>query len=379
MSVRTPTVTGQPAKSIKTEPTTRPDAHTSSAHRFNGAFMIASVILGAALAVVAHPWTADLSGKSALTGGASHALEAELDANVPVRQPSIDLWGALEYRQFEQGRTGVLVGDNGWLFTDEEFKRPANFERETASKLEYVTQVKQTLEADGARLAVVVIPAKARVYGDQLGRYKKPAYWDGVYSSFQAGLRKRGVIVPDALAALEAAKPNGDLFLKTDTHFTPTGARVVAASVARAVEGANLGLTETSFSEVPGKPIEHSGDLLKYIPMGAFQASGPKPDALASSTVEGSSGGGLLGDAKLEVALVGTSYSANDTFGFPGALKLELGADLQNAAQEGKGPIVPMREYLKTFRDNPVKLVIWEIPERFLPVEYPDAPVDPKK
>ena len=372
---RTQTMTTQPIKNqSKAEAMTRVNQHTSSAHRFNGVFMIASVILGAAFAVMAHPWTADLSGKSITDGAASHALEAELDKNIPVRQPSIDAWGVLEYNLFQNGRTGVLVGQDGWLFTDEEFKRPKHFDAEIQGKLEYIAQVKQALAANGTQLAVVVIPAKARVYAEHLGRYKKPAYWDNVYSSFVANLKKRGVITPDALPALEAAKSQGDLFLKTDTHFTPTGARVIAKSIAETIKASNLGLTAASFTELPGKPVEHSGDLLKYIPMGNQQASGPKPDTLTSSTVEGSAGGGLLGDAKLEVALVGTSYSANDKFGFPGSLKLELGADLLNAAQEGKGPIVPMREYMKTFKENPVKLVIWEIPERFLPVAYPETP-----
>ena len=358
----------------KAEAMTRVNQHTSSAHRFNGAFMIASVIVGVVFVVMAHPWTADLSGKSITDGAASHALEAELDKNFPVRQPSIDAWGVLEYTLFKNGRTGVLVGQDGWLFTDEEFKRPKHFDAEIQGKLEYISEVKRTLEANGTQLAVVVIPAKARVYAEHLGRYKKPAYWDNVYSSFQASLNKLGVIVPDSLSVLEAAKSQGDLFLKTDTHFTPTGARVVAKSIAEAIKASNLNLTPATFTEVPGKPVEHSGDLLKYIPMGNQQASGPKPDTLTSSTVEGSSGGGLMGDAQLEVALVGTSYSANDKFGFPGSLKLELGTDLLNAAQEGKGPIIPMREYMKTFKENPVKLVIWEIPERFLPVAYPETP-----
>jgi alginate O-acetyltransferase complex protein AlgJ len=376
---RTQTMTGQPNQpkgknQSKAEAMTQVNQHTSSAHRFNGVFMIASVIVGAAFAVMAHPWTADLSGKSLTNGEASHALEAELDKNVPVRQPSIDAWGVLEYNLFKNGRTGVLVGQDGWLFTDEEFKRPKRFDQEIAAKLEYISQVKKTLEANGTKLAVVVVPAKARVYTKQLGRYKRPSYWENVYASFQAGLKQRGVIAPDTLSVLETAKTSGDLFLKTDTHFTPIGARVIAASIAQAIKAANLNLTAASFAEVQGKPVEHSGDLLKYIPMGKQQASGPKPDALTSSTVEGSSGGGLLGDAQLEVALVGTSYSANDKFGFPGSLKLELGADLLNAAQEGKGPIVPMREYMKTFKENPVKLVIWEIPERFLPVAYPETP-----
>ena len=43
-----------------------------------------------------------------------------------------------------------------------------------------------------------------------------------------------------------------------------------------------------------------------------------------------------------------------------------------NTAVEGKGPMLPMTEYLKTLESgSPApRLVIWEIPERFLTLHY---------
>ena len=72
------------------------------------------------------------------------------------------------------------------------------------------------------------------------------------------------------------------------------------------------------------------------------------------------------------MTVVGTSYSANPRWGLESQLKTTLGTDVINAAQEGKGPMVPMREYLKsaTYKNAPPKLVIWEIPERFLVTSY---------
>ena len=72
------------------------------------------------------------------------------------------------------------------------------------------------------------------------------------------------------------------------------------------------------------------------------------------------------------MTLVGTSYSANARWGLESQLKATLGTDVINAAQEGKGPMVPMREYLKsaTYRNAPPELVIWEIPERFIVKDY---------
>ena len=75
-----------------------------------------------------------------------------------------------------------------------------------------------------------------------------------------------------------------------------------------------------------------------------------------------------------EVVLLGTSFSADRRWNFAGALKQALSADVQNIAQQGQGPIVPMADFLNDYLPTPtannLKLVIWEIPERYLPVAY---------
>jgi alginate O-acetyltransferase complex protein AlgJ len=112
------------------------------------------------------------------------------------------------------------------------------------------------------------------------------------------------------------------------------------------------------------------------LPLGSFQERiGPAFDALSEQTTEvarESLGGGLFGESTIPVTLVGTSYSANPLWNFEGALKEALGADVLNVANQGEGPVVPMRDYLTgaEFRDAPPDLVIWEIPERFIHVSY---------
>ena len=66
--------------------------------------------------------------------------------------------------------------------------------------------------------------------------------------------------------------------------------------------------------------------------------------------------------------LTGTSYSANELWSFSESLKAALGADVLNMAEEGKGPIAPMRALLAsdTLRDSPPETVIWEFPIRYL-------------
>jgi alginate O-acetyltransferase complex protein AlgJ len=341
----------------------------SRAFTLNAAVLLLTALAGLALTTTAGGWKENYDDKTLLNGTRSKALETNLEQAFLLRQAAINVWGSLEFSIFGNGRKGVLVGSDGWFYSSEEFERPKNFDSEIADKLEYVTQVKTALENAGVKLAVVLVPAKARVYPAHLGRYSRPKYWDAVYSKFLSGLQAKGVIAPDLLNAMKSRE---GLFLKTDTHWTPQGAQVAAHALVELVKPM-LELQTTKFTQEPGKVEAHSGDLLKFIPLTKWGTQ-PLPDTLETPIVEGteSGGSGLFGDAQIEVALVGTSYSANPKFNFDGALKLELQTDVLNLALEGKGPITPMREFLKTLKDNPVKLVIWEIPERFLPVAYPE-------
>ncbi|HRC26994.1 MAG TPA: hypothetical protein PKX87_06150 [Alphaproteobacteria bacterium] len=113
---------------------------------------------------------------------------------------------------------------------------------------------------------------------------------------------------------------------------------------------------------------------MRYIPLGNTDVPGaPVADTLEIFSTSRQSGGkegdaALFGDESLPVALVGTSYSANPSWNFAGFLKEALKADLLNAADEGRGPFVTMDAYLKSkpFLETPPKVLIWEIPERYL-------------
>jgi len=62
-----------------------------------------------------------------------------------------------------------------------------------------------------------------------------------------------------------------------------------------------------------------------------------------------------------------------------GALKQALHSDVVSYAEDGHGPILPMLSYLKSddFKNNPPQLLIWEFPERYLPVNNEIGDADP--
>jgi alginate O-acetyltransferase complex protein AlgJ len=129
-----------------------------------------------------------------------------------------------------------------------------------------------------------------------------------------------------------------------------------------------------NFKVEPAASIKVDGDLMRYVMLGPIrQAAGYAPEVirqynLKEDVAPSSESADLFGDAAISVALVGTSYSANENWDFAALLKAKLNSDVLNVAELGKGPFLPMTAYLASdsFRNTPPKLVVWEIPMRYL-------------
>lgn len=316
-------------------------------------------------------------GTTVLNGKLAHAFEGHYDDEFPIKRLGTNLWAALDYTVFDEGRPGVVIGKDGWLFTDEEFKpEPSTSQLEDNWAL--VRGVQQELERRGVKLVLAIIPAKTRLYPEYLGKEQPATLHATLYADFLQRARQAGMAAPELLETLERAKDNGQVFLRTDTHWTPLGAEAVAQRLGESIrdgEGADLP-TQTFVTEA-GKTGQHKGDLLTFLPLDPlFTSLLPPQDQLQQRQTHpaeeaADAGGDLFGDsAQPQVALVGTSYSANPNWNFAGALKQALSADVINYAKEGKGPLEPMLELLQDegFKRKPARLLVWEFPERYLPM-----------
>ncbi len=301
-----------------------------------------------------------------LRGEWAAAWQRAYERSLPLRDPAVRLWGALRYGLFGEGRPGALVGEEGWLFTTEEFAAPPDEAAAIDAAADTVAAVRDRLRVRGTGLIVALVPAKARIYPDRLGRYRFPADAAARYERFRRALLARGIAAPDLAAPLREARALGEVFLRTDTHWSPLGARAAAAALAPSGrrELAGRGVPPTAYRTWPAGSRAWRGDLLGFLPAGL------PPDTVAEYRTgeEHPARLGLFAAVRIPVTLVGTSYSAGGLWNFEGALKEQLGADVLNAAEEGRGPLVPMREWLdgETARDHPPALVVWEIPERYI-------------
>ncbi|MCK2150369.1 alginate O-acetyltransferase [Marinobacter alexandrii] len=316
-------------------------------------------------------------GLDPVNGELARDVESHYDDGFPVRELGTNLWAAINYTLFREGRPGVTVGEQGWLFTDEELFLGAETPAVIDRNLERVQAVAEHLRSEGVPLALLVVPSKARLYSEKLGDLQPVPEMRALYQRFLTQMQPAPVVAPDLLPNLADARFKGtQVFLRTDTHWTPAGADVFARSAATAIQQAFSGQAwgDTEFKTSLGETRKHEGDLLTYLPLEPlFPDLGPDPETVTERSTAPADDGStsaesLFAETTADVVLVGTSYSANPLWDFPGALKRHLGRDLINVSDEGQGPFQPMTEYLRSdeFRNHPPELVIWEFPERYL-------------
>lgn len=360
-------------------------APETTADRILGAAMALALVVGFGLAVAALATPAarrrldgTLNIASVLAGRTSAAVNYVTAHYLPIDDALRAAGGILRFRLFASGGPQVWVGRDDWLFLTEELQPFPGAKAAMAFRVAALRHIQDRLAARGIGLLVAVVPDKARVMRNEM---------DGPRSS-QAEARYPELLrlltaaqIPavnlfDAFAGAQntADRNAGPLFYRTDTHWNQRGAAIAARAIAAAITTP----IDRSFkfrTEAEPAENERAGDLLRlmsldHVPDGLPVELRPRADrehVEHTVPVEVATTTGLMDDGpKIEVALVGSSYSVNANFA--GRLAEAIGAPVANFASAGGGFARAVRGYLDsvTFRESPPKLMVWEIPERVM-------------
>ncbi|MGR3632035.1 MAG: alginate O-acetyltransferase AlgX-related protein [Limimaricola soesokkakensis] len=342
----------------------------------HGRFLLPALFLGYAAVVNVSVLTRE---GEALAGAGGRVINGEFTARfddlyagaMPHRELARGWLGAARYMMLGEGRDGVVVGEGGWLFTKEELRVADAARIEDVAGA--VARIEAELAARGTELLLLPVPAKLDVMREHGPGAHFAMQMQSQHESFVTTLRRRGLTVADPRAALAAMAGQGpDPFLRTDTHWTPEGAMAAARAVA---ETGLAGPVEAEFAATARPATEVQGDLVRFVTIdGLAPALGLGPERLhpftAVSEAAAAAAGGIFAAEAPAVGtvLVGTSYSADETWSLLPALQVALGRDILNHARSGLGPMQPMLDYLSgsDFEAAPPKLVIWEFPTRYL-------------
>ena len=312
-----------------------------------------------------------------LSGRTAKALENQLNQHLPWRAHLIAGANGTRYLLMRAGNAQVRVGREGWLFLSDEIQPHPEAEANTAARIKRIAQVQKQLAHDGVKLVVLLVPDKIRVY-PHYAQHAQDWHYDAArYSAALKLLAAQKISVINPLPALQAARQ--DAYYRTDTHWNQVGAQIVAQQVAKQIKQFGLSLAPTEFGTGKSMPEqERAGDLLRL--MGLEHSPNwlrPLPDLESAVNIEQTSAdaaSSLLDDVGVPVVLTGTSYSLRGQF--HGYLQQALHAKVLNAAKDGAGFWQATSAYLAdpAYQSAKPALLIWEIPERFLP-----APLDAAK
>lgn len=348
---------------------------TDSRWRWTYAIAFALVLVSGFAAALLNPALSRSPDERFSDGSWAEAYQRSFDAASPLLAPARTAWGIIDTGLFGQGRLGVLVGEEGWLYSREEYATVPDATSAIEATVARIASVRSSLAEQGVELVVALVPAKAAMVPEQAPA-PLPAAAAERYEALMTRLRDAGVIVSDLRPPLAGLADGTAAYLRTDTHWTPSGAAAAAATIARTINEhapfADLG--QRRYRTEVGPAEEHWGDLTVFLDLGPLLPRfGPPADLLAVPQTHSldPASSDLLGPVEVPVALVGTSYSADARWNAVGALREALGTDVIDAALSGLGPWEPMRRYLEgeAFVTARPELVIWEFPERYATLE----------
>ena len=204
-----------------------------------------------------------------LNGRWAKAVETHYDDQFPIKRLGTNLWAALDFKLFNEGRPGVVLGRDQWLYSDEEFNPVVNEELNLQGNYALVEGVRQTLKAHGVKLVMAIVPAKVRLYPEHLDEVRPARIHANLYQDFHARVAADKILAPDLLGPLQQAKQQGQqVFLRTDTHWTPAGAEVVARQLAQAIAAKTpLSGQPQRFVTETQETVKHQGDLRRFLPL----------------------------------------------------------------------------------------------------------------
>jgi alginate O-acetyltransferase complex protein AlgJ len=273
----------------------------------------------------------------------------------------------------------VLFGKNDWLFTPYEFATSADAQ-DTQATIQLLEKANKLFERKGIALALVIVPSKIRIHADQLPDNKPlDSYTADKYDNAYKTLSSGGVTVVNLNKAFLASPhrtSDTPLFLRLDTHWSPSGALLAAETIKTEIDGnpvlkaALTATPEVKFALTWNKQKSNTRarDLVKYLPAGSSNYPPEQVMPFKVARVEASQSGLLDAGESVGITVIGSSYTNKNT-GYPDAIRYTLQRELLDISLPvDQGPWYGMESYLKdeAFKTRRPKLIIWEIPEREL-------------
>ena len=329
-------------------------------------FTFLAVLLTGLAGALLNPALLDAPDSNLVDGTWASDYQDAFGESLVFLDPSRATWNALDLAVFSQGPTSVLTGADGWLFTTEEFAHAAQPEQVRQSWVAQLVSTHDFLARRGIPLLIALVPGKAASVPEAAPPL--PQAGTDRYTATLSDLAEYGIAAVDLRSALR----NEDSWLRTDTHWTPLGASRAASVIAPRMQevAPDLPAGSLDFTAESSETVRFAGDLHRLLALGPFAGVGPPADVITVQSIVRTSepAGGLFDEATVDAVLIGTSYSEGAEWNLADRLRLELGIDILDLSEAGRGPLAPMSDFLagEALQTSAPRLVVWELPERYL-------------
>jgi alginate O-acetyltransferase complex protein AlgJ len=276
-----------------------------------------------------------------------------------------------------QGQSAVAGAESPWRFVVKELShlakgdlsQAADFTQinvEGTDPLPVIQEYASALKVLGVDLCLVPVPPKAAIYPEKLAASLTPADAPSLKPLLDK-IAATGIQVIDLETLFRqhrTSHPDQTLFCATDSHWSPLGAELAAAAVAKqlASHPALTAAPKTPFTVAAAETLEFHGDLLTA----AEKASLP-PEKLAlrkiSPATSGTSPVLVIGDSHCQIFRTGGTMLASDA-GFIDHLAAALSLPIEEISSQASGADQPRADIARrTVKDpafwNTRKVVVW--------------------
>jgi alginate O-acetyltransferase complex protein AlgJ len=162
----------------------------------------------------------------------------------------------------------VLIGRDGRMYAeqDEAVRQSAGIvmrDRSVKGTAEYLASQRDMLAQHGIGFLVALPPNTATIYPEELPSWARNNGKATEYDLLLTELSKRGVRAIDLRPVLLAAKADGGIYLRHDSHWTPRGALTAFNTIVGADGHSDWRMSAAAVLAPP--TIRHSGDLASFI------------------------------------------------------------------------------------------------------------------
>ena len=298
-------------------------------------------------------------------GSASAEIEDNILEDLEFLTTMAKGYQMLRYTVFNEGRAGVIIGKDGWLFSREEFiPDPKRAARLLEANIKSVITTIEEFKAKNIDVLIALLPDKSRILKQHLTIKKKSRHARQRYDRVRERFSQAGIHAPD-LRPIFKQNPE-TMFFRTDTHWTNLASTSIAKSLSDIIRLQHSSLADqVPYQQKTSVSAEFQGDLAQFTAEFANISKETFENIHIQSTTANL---GLFETENIDITLIGTSFSADTRWGFADNLRLNLQSNIDNLAEKGQGIFTPLQKLINEgyFEATPPKLLIWEIPERYL-------------